>query len=286
MKKIKNYLNKPHPLDYGIFSAIIPGIVVFFILFVLSPFGFRELDTLTKLYKSLGFAFITFLSVYINLILFIKLFPNIFNENNWTIKHEIIYDLLDLFFIGLWNTLLLYILKESEQNFFTLLLYIIKNTMLIGIFPTIAQISYKNSKSLKNRLEIVEELNKKFVKEIKQSTSTEFVNLITENNKPEIRLNEDQILYFKSDGNYVEVYYLKENGEVKIHLLRNRLKKVYEDLPHNKFYQCHKSFIINLSKIYKVLGNARNLSLILKDVETSIPVSRSKTEEFMNLMKN
>lgn len=97
------------------------------------------------------------------------------------------------------------------------------------------------------------------------------VKISIESGKEKFMIDPKEVLYFKSDNVYVEVFL-----EGKSYILRKQLKELEKDLSHN-FQRCHKSFIVNLSKISRIKG----YFIYLNDVE--IPLSRTYRENFMDL---
>lgn len=57
-------------------------------------------------------------------------------------------------------------------------------------------------------------------------------------------------------------------------------------LPQDRFFRCHRSFIVNLSKIKEIIPWFNNTYLLrLRDLDFEVPVSRSKVKEFRQLMR-
>lgn len=90
-------------------------------------------------------------------------------------------------------------------------------------------------------------------------------------------LDNEDILYAESDGNYCTVFL--EDGQ-KI-VLTKKLKEVGELLPAETFFRIHNSYIINLNKIKEFLKT--DGYVILKS-NHKIPVSRQKKSDFLDLM--
>lgn len=97
-----------------------------------------------------------------------------------------------------------------------------------------------------------------------------------ENGTIALRVTPSELVFVQSDGNYLEVYYY-QNG-LKKQLVRNSLKALTDYFAPFQFFHCHKSYLVNLQQVVKVNGNARNLTLTMRYVDTPIPVSRSKTK--------
>ena len=101
------------------------------------------------------------------------------------------------------------------------------------------------------------------------------LSLLSDNEKDRLDIELSQLLYIESNGNYIEVYYTKDQAQKSI-LLRSTLKRTEAQLePHPSVVKCHRAFLINVDKIIHVKGNSQGLRLILKHTDTEIPVSRN-----------
>ena len=57
-------------------------------------------------------------------------------------------------------------------------------------------------------------------------------------------------------------------------------------LPEETFFRCHRSYVVNLSKIREIVPWFNNTYLLrLNDLDFEVPVSRSKVKEFRQLMR-
>jgi len=90
-------------------------------------------------------------------------------------------------------------------------------------------------------------------------------------------LENDDILYAESDGNYSTIY-LADGQKI---VLTKKLKEVGEMLPAETFFRIHNSYIINLNKIKEFLKT--DGYVILKS-NHKIPVSRQKKSDFLDLI--
>lgn len=89
-----------------------------------------------------------------------------------------------------------------------------------------------------------------------------------------IFLDNDEIIFVESDGNYSSIHI--NNGK-KI-VVTKKLKEVNELLPDEHFFRIHNSFIINLNKIKEFLKS--DGYVVLTD-NHKIPVSRQRKSEFL-----
>lgn len=90
-------------------------------------------------------------------------------------------------------------------------------------------------------------------------------------------LEDDDILYAESDGNYSTIYLSDGNKLV----LTKKLKEVGEILPDDSFFRIHNSYIVNLNMIKEFLKT--DGYVILKS-NHKIPVSRQKKSDFLDLI--
>ncbi len=80
----------------------------------------------------------------------------------------------------------------------------------------------------------------------------------------------DDIFYIKSDADYTEIFL-----EDKKHLSSEPLRYWLENLDNNQFMRVHKSYIINVSKIEKVVSNQ-----VFLNEKIIIPIGRAFKENF------
>jgi DNA-binding LytR/AlgR family response regulator len=85
-----------------------------------------------------------------------------------------------------------------------------------------------------------------------------------------IRIGTDTIVYIKSDADYTEIC-LSEKKYLSSEPLRHWL----ETLDSDRFVQVHRSFIVNVAKIVKVVGNQ-----LYMDNESIVPIGRAFKEDF------
>jgi DNA-binding LytR/AlgR family response regulator len=84
------------------------------------------------------------------------------------------------------------------------------------------------------------------------------------------------ILFIKSEGNYLEV---NTNNNAK-HLIRSTILKFSELLSPFGFFQCHKSYLVNLECIDIVSYT------FVRIKEHEIPLSKTKKDELLSAMKS
>ncbi|PCE64228.1 LytTR family DNA-binding domain-containing protein [Sediminicola luteus] len=87
------------------------------------------------------------------------------------------------------------------------------------------------------------------------------------------------LLYIKSDNQYIEIYYLEE-GQLRTALIRNRLKIVLEALRDYPIKQCHRSYAVNLLNVHQLKkSEGKTYIYINTQPVQQIPVSKSFTDQ-------
>ncbi len=90
------------------------------------------------------------------------------------------------------------------------------------------------------------------------------------------------ILFVKSEDNYVYIYYITPEG-VKDKMLRSTLKHIHEQLPD--LLKVHRSCIVNHDHIRELKGNAQNAKLYMNNVDEPLTVSKTYYPELKSLVE-
>ncbi len=90
-----------------------------------------------------------------------------------------------------------------------------------------------------------------------------------------------EIVKLEASGSYTDIY-IDNNKKITTSKL---LKEFEAMLDSNLFYRCHKSYIVNLSKIKKLLNDNGGYFIEFKD-GTTAEVTKKNKEELLSKMKN
>lgn len=103
-----------------------------------------------------------------------------------------------------------------------------------------------------------------------------FINnhILIKDNYRFVKISFNEILWFESDKNYIEVKTLQ-----KKYIIRSSLKKLSEQLPSNNFIKCYKQFIINVHKV-ESFGTST-----VKINGYEIPISRNTQGDVLKMLK-
>ncbi|MCQ4085989.1 LytTR family DNA-binding domain-containing protein [Saccharibacillus sp. JS10] len=109
---------------------------------------------------------------------------------------------------------------------------------------------------------------------------------------PNLRVNlykDDKIIVVDAD----DIYYAVAQEKTTLVYTRKEeytmpmsISDFQEQIPQDSFFRCHRSYIVNLSKIREIVPWFNNTYLLrLRDIQAEVPVSRSKVKEFRQLMR-
>lgn len=262
---VKTYLNTPFPRPKrnrkNLLWVILVGVASSLFILLYQPFGIE--NTTGELYVdlillSLGVLFI--FSVLFMEWLIPSIFPKLFR--NWTLGKALLWYALVILFIGANN----FLYKSYWSNFleftWTDFLGVLARTLGIGItvsFFVTGIWQYFN----RRRLSLI--------------SSTETYTVTSRGGK-QISLNLKDILYIRSDDNYVDIHY-EENGDRKKLVFRSSLKNVEKQIvnPLSPIIRCHRRYLINSECFTIDNPSNRNMTVKLKTYEDSVPVSGQYT---------
>jgi DNA-binding LytR/AlgR family response regulator len=134
---------------------------------------------------------------------------------------------------------------------------------------------------LKRNLKAAEAINENILtKEQKHIETGDKLSFLSTNKGERLQIHGKDFLAAIAEGNYVKVYY-KRNEEIKHMLLRSTLKKIIQEtLNKPPYFRCHRAYIVNLDKVSRAEGNSQGFLLDVHDLDLKIPVSRSFVKAF------
>lgn len=273
------YLLKEFSLDNSFAAYIIyffTGLVYFsFLLMLISPFRFTGIPYLTRwLHCGAlgGFASVVLMAGIIILPAHWSAKPG-FNRR-FTFTGIGILLLMNLL-LGLY-AVLAGLISFSVYDILNLSLVL----MGLTIVPVFFVIVFLEKVLLRKHTQMAGMLNNRIHRSAR-SIQQETVTLYSEKAKDSLTLVLDTILCIEAQGNYSKIYFT-ESGKLKTAMILASLKLIEEQLGNHKhFIRCHKSFIVNLGKISKVMGNSHGYKLNITSLDQPVPVSRTFTEHFI-----
>lgn len=283
---MRSFLQQPYPFsdNFRLKLAVCGGIGLFIALFlgVFEPFGFDALRNDEKWLHSFLFGCVSFFIALFFQVVVPKLFPALFREEGWRSWKEILYLLITTVVVGAGNyalKLLLYPPTLSFRGFWEAQLI----TLQVGIFPICFVVFMKQLLLYRRYVAEASAVTDDIREEEHLPTAAhrepaQTILLRGDNQKEEIRLLPENLLYLSSADNYVTIHY-REAEKPGSQLLRSTLKKMEEQLTGRpEFFRCHRMYVVNLHLVHTVSGNAQGLKLHLAGLHEPIPVSRNLTE--------
>ena len=177
-------------------------------------------------------------------------FRSMFNIKLTTRVGFLAWLLVDIFFISLAIHAVDIVLLDIP--FFNLFEYLenLKHTLLMLVLPYCIGLLLLY---VREQLQVVKELTLKVNKPL---NPVESVTITDENGKAAMNVQLRNIVYFKSEDNYVLLYYKSEN-ELKKELIRTNLKKLELELGQPNLVRIHRSYMINSQNLLSAVKTAR-----------------------------
>lgn len=268
------YLKQPFPKAENKWKNIVLiSLFVTVFLLVFQPFGIGQIENSKYLFIG-GFGLVSFFILVFDLIIIERLFHRFFNEKNWRLYKELFWLFCIIFSIGLGNVL--YVISFSGQHLS--LAYIINfqvSTFAVAVFPISIFTISKHNYLLRKHTTSAKDVNDSLNTESTISQENKHISLYSYNEKAKVEFDINNLYYIESKGNDIELN-LYENDLVISKTLRNTLKKALGYLADSpELVQCHRAYIVNLSKVNKVEGNSQGLVLKFANCDVEVPVSRS-----------
>ena len=142
----------------------------------------------------------------------------------------------------------------------------------IGILPGMICIYFNYSRALRQKLKKAEALNQKLQSKVSYYEHG-WLQLAGENNAEVLNISTDDLILIQSYDNYAKI--ITSNGDgVTSQLIRSSLKNIQSQITFPFIIRCHRSYIINLSRIEQVKGNARDFRVKLRGHQEWLPISR------------
>ncbi|MDW3196848.1 MAG: LytTR family DNA-binding domain-containing protein [Cytophagales bacterium] len=111
-------------------------------------------------------------------------------------------------------------------------------------------------------------------------TELDLLVLKAEGGKVSLAIKPQDLLFIKAEENYVNIHHLI-NGQVEKQLIRKTMKEILQELRDQpNMVRCHRSYLINRTKILRLVQSPKKLELDL-GFNSIIPVSKTYQEEVL-----
>jgi DNA-binding LytR/AlgR family response regulator len=201
-------------------------------------------------------------------------FRALFNVNLTTRLSFLMWSFVEFFFIALavhMVDVIMLDLSFFDVNEFFLNL---KHTSLVVVLPYFLGILLLH---VQEQLEVVQELT---VKINKSARNNDNVTINDEKGKAAMNIAVRNIVYFKSEDNYILLYY-KQDQELKKELIRTNLKKLEQEVDLPNLVRIHRSYMINSQNLIAAVKTPKGYKVKMDDdVAHHLPVSTTYQKEF------
>jgi DNA-binding LytR/AlgR family response regulator len=273
-------LNQPVP-SFILKKQNIVKLIVYTSLFALlfiniySPFGVTLWFTIDKWQLLLYSSMIILTGVFVVVISRIIMY-NLYKNKPLKYWQYFIWVAAEIFFMALFYVLFEIIFLKDKRNFIYLLKVSMQNTALVLLLPYAVLWLYFSYQEKKEMIEKLEDNPKP-----KNSNDNILIPFHDEKGILRISIKQNNFLYLEANDNYVNLYYLVD-GKIESFLLRNSLKKIESELINFDIIRCHRSYIVNFSKVRMIYKNSNGLTIELDVPERiQIPISRNYSENIL-----
>ena len=201
-------------------------------------------------------------------------FRSLFNVKLTTRLSFLMWSFVEFFFIALAiHTVDVIMLDLSffDVNEFFLNL---KHTSLVVVLPYFLGILLLH---VQEQLQVVQELT---VRITKSARNNDNVTINDEKGKAAMNIAVRNIVYFKSEDNYILLFY-KQDQELKKELIRTNLKKLEQELDLPNLVRIHRSYMINSQNLISAVKTPKGYKVKMDDnVVHHLPVSTTYQKVF------
>ena len=293
-KSIGGFLSAKYPMDISwkqaFITAFLSGLFVALFLNVFQPFGLSaaEWDHKTRDLASYGIpSFVVVLMV--NAILLV-----IGTGTQWMVWQVCLFFVTIVILItganALWGA---WLFDESCKwsSVSTMLI----QTVAIGFFPIVGTVAYQRMRLVHRHEGVAEDLNSRIsldaethdkgtIEPVASGVAVipDVIRLSGENRGESLDVRLGLFYFVEASANYVEVVWRSQEGKLIRTMLRAPLKAIEAQMVdwNPTVVRCHRSFLVNRSKVSRAEGNALGLTLSLDEPGLSVPVSRTFVREF------
>ncbi len=280
MSKFFSFLKKSYPfnadLKQNTILIFVISLVLFLLVFLLQPFDITALSRKEKYLLLGGLIVVTFLALSINLLLIPALVSHRKPFNRWNVFKEILWNIWIMFTI-----MTGYFIYFGMTGYFSFSFVVFLKVLFISAIPVSILIPYNRNRLLRLHLQSAIELNR-FLKK-KSHPLPEIVHLRSEYEKDDLSVDVESLLYIRSAGNYIEVFW-QGKDTVHSHMVRCTMKyaeEAFHDYPF--IFKCHRTYIVNIHQVRRVEGSSQGYTLYVGNEQDKVLVSRNYIPRFKEL---
>lgn len=160
---------------------------------------------------------------------------------------------------------------NDTRAYYEIMRVTIKNTSLVLLIPYTVTWLYFAYREKTKQLEKISQEQEQGVKPIQDK----MVPFYDDKGKLKFSVIIDDLIYMEASDNYVSIYYTA-NRKLSKYMIRNTLKNLENRLQALGFVRCHRSYLVNFSKV-KILKREKEGVFLELNTEESLTLPVSKT---------
>lgn len=286
MSRVIKILNKSYPQNF-IIKKPYAGTLIFIAFCFAFTVLYKPLNTHEARFFSYGITMAIYLGILSVPIFFVirilKKLRYFSNPDEWTILKEILAILFVLLGMGI-SIYFIGFLMEGPAGRWNL--YSFLNSCIISFLIGIIPFMFFTATNYRHLF--VADIVKNFKPDINTSSlhqSEKLIEISSQLKKEELSFYSGQLIFAESDSNYV-VFHLNVDNQIRKKTIRNSIGNIEQQLSAIPFYmRTHRAFIVNVKQVISQKGNTLGYRLKCNGIDTVIPVSRQKTRDFDQLLK-
>ncbi len=208
-----------------------------------------------------------------------KLLHKWFAESNWTVALQVIYELV--YFICIGSALLGVAVAMKVANLEPVqLLIFVGATTVFGVIPLSIKVLVSQNRLLKKNLSEMQRLMsypEDSLNDLESKSANNGNVILTASTNDSLTINPQDILFVEADKSYCEIKWV-DAGEIKNYLMRQNIGALLEQLKDFNIVHCHRSYLVNLTNVEGVVGNAQGYQLKITGLDQRVPLSRGKAK--------
>jgi len=281
--EIKKRLTKQYNLfaDIRIKRISCFGVPIFIFIFLLifQPFNINmthdEVKKITAIFL---------MSFFSSILWIIHLYGLFYKKRNFTIGLTALLVVWVLLLVGIGNFIISELFSNHVPFYLPNLPVLIFWTLITGIIPMAFLIIIYEVYYVKSKVKFINQVNKIIVEQ-NPSEKSEIIKIHSNIGQDYFIIPLNHLLFLQAAGNYVDVHYFDNGYILKHDLIRNTLSGVILQLNKqcDAFIRCHHSYVVNLTKVERVIGNSSSYKAVLKNSKTEIPISKKYKNQFLSL---
>lgn len=179
----------------------------------------------------------------------------------------------EVFFMALFYALFELIFLHDKRSFTDILSHSIQNTALVLLLPYAVLWLYF---AYEDKKEYIEHISQ--TPHVQSETFNMLVPFLDEKGNLRISIKFENLLYIEANDNYVNIFHQVQD-KTESFLLRNSLKNLESSLRRLGMVRCHRSYMVNFSKVRIIYKNSSGLVIELDTPDRlQVPVSKNYAE--------